>query len=61
MNQVETWVSILTRRAIRRGSFNGVTPLRKAIHAFIDQWHKEVHPLKWVKNADQILAKAIAR
>jgi len=59
MNQVETWFSILTRRAVRRGSFNGVTPLRKAIHAFIDQWNEEALPFKWVKTADWILAKAV--
>ena len=61
MNQVETWFSILTRRAVRRGSFNGVTPLRKAIHAFIDQWNEEGLPFKWVKTANQILAKAVRR
>jgi transposase len=59
MNQIETWFSILTRRAVRRGSFNGVTPLRKAIHAFIDQWNEEALPFKWVKTAKQILAKAV--
>lgn len=59
MNQIETWFSILTRRAVRRGSFKGVTPLRKAIHAFIDQWNEEVAPFKWVKTANQILAKAV--
>jgi putative transposase len=58
MNQVETWFSILTRRAVRRGSFNGLSPLRKAIHAFIDKWNEGALPFKWVKNADQILAKA---
>lgn len=59
MNQVETWFSILTRRAVRRGTFNGVTPLRKAIHAFIDKWNEGTLPFKWVKTADQILAKAM--
>ena len=61
MNQIETWFSILTRRAVRRGSFNGVTPLRKALHAFIDQWNEEALPFKWVKTANQILAKAVRR
>jgi transposase len=61
MNQIETWFSILTRRAVRRGSFKGVTPLRKAIHEFIDQWNEEALPFKWVKNANQILAKAVRR
>jgi transposase len=59
MNQIETWFSILTRRAVRRGSFKGVTPLRKSIHAFIDQWNEEALPFKWVKTANQILAKAV--
>jgi transposase len=59
MNQIETWFSILTRRAVRRGSFKGVTPLRKAIHAFIDQWNEEALPFKWVKTPNQILAKAV--
>jgi transposase len=59
MNQIETWFSVLTRRAVRRGSFKGVTPLRKAIHAFIDQWNEEALPFKWVKTANQILAKAV--
>jgi hypothetical protein len=59
MNQIETWFSILTRRAVRRGSFNGVTPLRKAIHAFIDKWNEEALPFKWVKTPGQILAKAV--
>jgi transposase len=58
LNQVETWFSILTRQAVRRGSFNGVTPLRKSVHAFIADWNEEAHPFKWVKTADEILKKA---
>jgi len=59
LNQVETWFSILTRQSVRRGSFNGVTPLRKAVHAFIADWNEEAHPFKWVKTADEILNKAV--
>ena len=59
LNQVETWFSILTRQAVRRGSFNGVTPLRKAVHAFIAKWNENAKPFKWVKAADQILQKAL--
>lgn len=59
LNQVETWFSILTRQAVRRGSFNGVTPLRKAVHAFIADWNEDAHPFKWVKTSDEILEKAV--
>ena len=60
MNQVETWFSILTRQAVRRGSFDNVQVLIQAIHRFIDSWNKHRLPFKWVKTPDQILAKAIA-
>ena len=60
LNQVKTWFSILARRAVRSGTFNGVTPLRKAIHAFIDKWNEGNLPFKWVKTADQKLAKAMS-
>lgn len=59
MNQIETWFSLLTRQAIRRSSFKSVPALIQAIERFIDQWNQEAAPFKWVKTADQILAKAI--
>jgi transposase len=34
LNQVETWFGILTRQAIRRGSFRSVTELVARIEAF---------------------------
>lgn len=59
MNQVETWFSLLTRLAIRRASFKSVEALMQAINRFIDQWNEESTPFKWVKSADEILAKAV--
>ncbi len=58
MNQVETWFSLITRRAIRRAAFRSVTALRHAIQQFLDAWNDNCHPFSWVKTADQILAKA---
>jgi transposase len=58
MNQVETWFSILQRRAIRRGVFRSVAVLRAAIQRFLDGWNDEAHPFSWVKTADEILVKA---
>ncbi len=39
MNQIETWFGILTRQAIRRGSFNGVRALVDVIDAFTSEWN----------------------
>ena len=58
MNQVETWFSVLSRQAIRRGVFRSVGALTDAIQRFIDAWNESKKPFVWVKTADQILAKA---
>ncbi|MHB1939423.1 MAG: IS630 family transposase [Candidatus Dormibacteria bacterium] len=57
MNQVETWFSLLERKAIRRGVFHSVAALRTAIQRFLDAWNDHKHPSTWVKRPDQILAK----
>ena len=61
MNQVETWFGILTRQAIRRGSFGSVRELVAGIDAFTVQWNEGSSPFTWVKSADEILAKAVRK
>jgi transposase len=61
MNQVETWFGILTRQAIRRGSFRSVKELVAMIDAFTRQWNAGSSPFAWVKTADEILAKAVRK
>ena len=58
MNQVETWFGILTRQAIRRGSFENVRVLTAAIERFTREWDARATPITWVKTADD-LAKAV--
>jgi transposase len=58
MNQIEIWFGILTRQALRRGSFNAVRALVETIDAFTKEWNDHATPFQWVKTADQILAKA---
>ena len=55
---VEVFFSIITRQAIRRGSFNSVKELTAAIGAFIDGWNQRCHPFTWTKTADDILPHA---
>jgi transposase/transposase-like protein len=61
MNQVETWFSILSRQAIRRGSFESVRALTAAIERFTREWNAGATPFSWVKTADAILAKAVRK
>ena len=61
MNQVETWFGILSRQAIRRGSFESVRALVAAIERFTRAWNAGATPFMWVKTADAILAKAIRK
>ena len=58
LNQVETYFSIVHRKAIRRGVFRSVPHLKDAIQRFIDSWNPHRHPFAWVKTADEILAHA---
>jgi hypothetical protein len=52
---VEVFFSVITRHAIRRGSFTSVKDLIAAIENFIDGWNDRRHPFTWTKSADEIL------
>src|SRR5689334_12332844 len=58
LNLVEVFFGIITRQAIRRGSYNSVKDLIAAIETYIDAWNERCQPFVWTKTADQILAKA---
>ena len=58
LNMVEIFFGIITRQAIRRGTFGSVRELIKAITAFIDGWNERCQPFVWTKDADTIIAKA---
>jgi transposase len=57
LNQVERWFGIITQRAIRRGSFDSVTDLRRRIEQFAEQWNQHPRPFSWTATADSILQK----
>jgi transposase/transposase-like protein len=58
LNMVEIFFGIITRQAIRRGTFTSVHDLIAAIRRFIDGWNERCEPFVWTKPADEILAKA---
>ena len=58
LNLVEVFFGIITRQAIRRGSFANVKELNAAISHFIASWNERCHPFIWTKTADEILPHA---
>jgi len=57
INQIETWFGIITRQAIRRGTFSSVRVLIKRIGDYIDHWNSDAEPFVWTATADEIFAK----
>ena len=57
LNLVEVFFGIITRQAIRRGTFTSVTVLIKHIREYIDNWNANSKPFVWTATADEILAK----
>jgi len=57
INQIETWFGIITRQAIRRGTFSSVRVLIKRIQDYITHWNSNAEPFVWTATADEILAK----
>jgi putative transposase len=48
LNQIEIWLSILTRKLLRRGSFASLDELKAKVLAFIDYYNATMaKPFKW--------------
>lgn len=58
LNTVEIFFGIITRQAIRRGTFRSAHELTDAIRRFIDAYNQRARPFVWTKTADNILAHA---
>ena len=57
LNQVECWFGLITRQAVRRGSFRSVKELIAKIEQFTQQHNRDHKPFQWTATADSILAK----
>ncbi len=57
LNQVERWFGLLTDKQIKRSAHRSVPALELAIHEFVDAHNADPRPFRWVKSADEILAK----
>ncbi len=57
LNLVESWFSVITRQAIRRGSFDSVRRLQKAIEKYIAEWNEHAEPFRWTTPVREIRRK----
>ena len=57
LNQVERFFSLITDKAIRRGSFTSVKQLVQRIDHFVAAYNTNSQPFKWTATADSILEK----
>ena len=60
LNLVERWFALVTERVIRRGSFDSVRQLERAIRRYLETWNHDAKPFTWTKSARQI-RKSLAR
>ena len=60
LNLVERWFAEITRTRLRRGTFESVPALLRAIREYLDHYNRSPKPFVWTKDADTILGK-IAR
>jgi len=54
LNLVERWFALITSQAIRRGSFDSVRRLERAITRYLAHWNDNAKPFRWIKPAAQI-------
>jgi DDE superfamily endonuclease len=57
MNQIEIWLSILTRKLLRRGNFTSVADLQAKVLAFIAYYNRTMaKPFKWTYQGTPLAA-----
>jgi len=61
LNLIEAWFGILTRRSLRRGSFDTVRRLIRHIQSYIGHWNQHPTPFVWTKEPADIIKKALGR
>ena len=54
LNLVERWFANITSQAIRRGSFDTVRALERAIIRYLANWNEDAKPFRWTRSARQI-------
>src|SRR6266852_8728413 len=50
LNMIEAWFGILTRKSVRRGSFDTVKALIRHIEQYLEHWNEHPTPFVWTKD-----------
>jgi len=59
LNMVEAWFGILTKKSVRRASFETVRALVRHIQSYIQTWNTNPTPFVWTKEPADIIKKAL--
>lgn len=57
LNLVESWFSVLTRKALTNTNFTSVPDLAKRIDCWVENWNDHPEPFVWHKTAQEIIDK----
>jgi transposase len=57
INMVEAWLSILTKKQIRRNSFGNTNDVIRAVNEFVETYQENPRPFIWKVRADEIIRK----
>jgi len=57
LNMVEIFFGIITKQAIRRGSFHSVDDLEATISTYIASYNERATPFTWTKTAEYLIGK----
>lgn len=57
LNLIETWFSVLTRKALTNASFNSVTQLQERIDRWVENWNNNPEPFVWTRTAEEIIER----
>ena len=57
LNMIETWFSVLTRKALTNTSFTSVAELEARIDWWVSHWNDNPEPFVWTRTADEIIDK----
>lgn len=57
LNEVGIWFSLITQKAIRRGTFRRANDLVSKIDQFVRRYNTRTRPFVWTATADSILEK----
>ena len=57
LNIVERWFAQLTEKRIRRGVFNSLPSLIRALRGYVNEHNRDPKPIKWTAKVNHILRK----